>query len=99
MTLQYAIPRCPICGADIAGEVDLVPGRSEVERNADGTYQYTGETDMFWDGQENEIEVARGFQAPPKVFGLHRWPKRGSAVLVECHEVHQWVTTVIRRAN
>lgn len=81
--MRYRLPNCPTCGRDVDGEADYVPGRALVTRLTDGSYEYDGETDMFWDGQMNELEIER----------LHGFTKSPATnVRVECRAAHTWET-------
>lgn len=42
---------CPECEADIAGTHESIPGFARMFRQANGSYEYTGSTDVHWDGQ------------------------------------------------
>jgi hypothetical protein len=48
--------KCPECGEEIIGSVDLVPGCALMNVEPDGTFEWAGETEMFWDGQYNHCE-------------------------------------------
>jgi hypothetical protein len=58
--MKYAIPNCPECGELLRGESDLTPGCALVTRFEDGSFDYAGETDVFWDGQINRRDISDG---------------------------------------
>lgn len=58
--MRYAIPHCPECGKVVAGERDYTPGLALVMQLEDGSFEYEGETDMYWDGQVNERDFPDG---------------------------------------
>lgn len=43
--------RCPDCGDPPRGTVDLIPGVALFGGEEDGEYDYSGTTDVCWDGQ------------------------------------------------
>lgn len=45
--------KCPECGEEIKGSVDLVPGCALMNVDPDGTFEWAGETEMDWDNQHN----------------------------------------------
>ena len=47
---------CPHCCANIAGTADIVPALAYVNRSEDGTYEWAGESKVFWDGQESVMD-------------------------------------------
>lgn len=77
--MKFGTMKCPECGEQAAGTLETVTGRAEFdEPDEDGNVEYSGETQIFWDGQmtvtkiENEIEYAT----------------------LLCHEGHEWKSTV-----
>lgn len=51
--MKLAIPKCPKCGELAHGTVENIPGVAEFsEVDDDGVTDHCGETDVFWDGQE-----------------------------------------------
>lgn len=53
--MKFSIPTCPSCGAAAAGTSDLVPGVALLTIDADGNAEYSGETQMDWNGQRPKI--------------------------------------------
>lgn len=54
----YKTPKCPECGEIAAGEVDLIPAVSRIERDDDsGEFFYIGDTDVNWDDQRNILRL------------------------------------------
>ncbi len=49
---MLATLRCPRCGQQARGTVETVPGIARLSFAADGTAEYDGETELYWDGQE-----------------------------------------------
>lgn len=82
--MKYAIPKCPECGEVLQGECDYTPGCAEVEEVEPGVFEYTGSTDMFWDGQVNERDLER----------VIKGEKQDTLSRVQCHNGHQWDTEV-----
>lgn len=90
--MKYAIPKCPECGETLQGECDFTPGVAEVSEVEDepGTFEYTGSTEMFWDGQQNEHDVETFILAEAK----GEKPVMDKLVKVQCPEAHIWLTEV-----
>jgi hypothetical protein len=44
---------CPECGDLALGSTDLVPGAAYIDFQPDGSFDWAGETEVFWDGQYN----------------------------------------------
>jgi len=42
---------CPECGEQLRGTIEIVHGVALIGINADGTAEYEGDTDMWWDEQ------------------------------------------------
>jgi len=42
---------CPTCGGRARGTMETLPGLAEFDVNDDGSYEYGGYTEVFWDGQ------------------------------------------------
>jgi hypothetical protein len=49
--MRFTPDVCPDCGEPIYGTCDMIPGAALLTANDDGTFDYSGETDVFWDGQ------------------------------------------------
>ena len=68
-------PQCPECSGAAVGRVDVVYGIAEItEIRADGTVDWTGDTEINWDSQRPAHKVPRlecmdcGHQAPASKF-------------------------------
>ena len=68
-------PQCPACNSTSTGRVDVVYGLAEItEIRADGTVDWTGDTEVNWDTQRPAHKVPRlecmdcGHQAPASKF-------------------------------
>ena len=52
MGMRFDPPKCPECGEDPLGTLEDLTGRAEFSRQEDdGAYEYSGSTEVFWDGQ------------------------------------------------
>jgi hypothetical protein len=88
--VRYQTPKCPECGEILQGECDMTPGCAEVEELPDGTFDYTGNTEMFWDGQVNEHDL----EVTTLAFAKGETPVLDKLVRVQCHNAHMWLTEV-----
>lgn len=68
-------PQCPECNSTACGRVDIVYGLAAItEIRADGTVDWTGDTEINWDSQRPAHKVPRlecmdcGHQAPASKF-------------------------------
>jgi hypothetical protein len=50
--LKIEIPYCPDCNSSARGTVETVPACAEFELGSDGTADYSGNTEAFWEEQE-----------------------------------------------
>lgn len=50
--MRWAIEKCPTCGKEVSGTLETVQGQALVTKQDDGSFEYSGQTEMFWDGQE-----------------------------------------------
>lgn len=91
--MKYGTPKCPECGQTLAGECDLIPGRAEVFEREDGTFEYTGNTEVFWDGQANETNEEAHVLTKYKIDARDAMGPVHDLVRVECSKAHQWDTT------
>jgi hypothetical protein len=85
--VRIAIDKCPACGEQVEGTVEVVSGVATIFQNEDGSYTYSGSSDMDWDtsttitpaGVGNEWgipinEPPGGDRVPMLVScGLHEW--------------------------
>ena len=57
--MRFKKPHCPECGELLRGTVEVLHGCAEIEPNNPGDvsdpaaleFQYSGQTDVWWDGQ------------------------------------------------
>ena len=69
--MKLSIPLCPTCGKHAAGTVDIIPGIAVfTEPDGDGEVQYSGDTDIDWNGQEPRKGPN---QLPLVTCGEHEW--------------------------
>lgn len=55
-----AVCGCPKCGLNRGlGELDLIPGVAYGHFDNDGSWQFDGETKVFWNDQRHEHDPAR----------------------------------------
>lgn len=54
--MRLLTPTCPECGEPAQWTVDCIPGGALIDLDEDGTFEYAGETKMFWDGQTTETD-------------------------------------------
>lgn len=54
--MKFEIPRCPTCGLLAEGTLDCVPGVAQMEFDAVGNAEYSGQTIMWWDDQYTETD-------------------------------------------
>lgn len=52
--MKFEQDHCPECGEELRGTCDTIPGCAVMSRQENGSYEYVGETDVFWDGQMSE---------------------------------------------
>jgi hypothetical protein len=50
--MKFSIPKCPTCGELTCGTLEMIPGIALLDINDDGTAEYAGETEPWWDDQE-----------------------------------------------
>jgi len=46
--------QCPECGARINGTLDWIPAVALLAETTPGSFAYTGESDIIWDGQHTQ---------------------------------------------
>jgi hypothetical protein len=63
---------CPTCGESVYGTVDLVPAVAYVHDNGDGTFDYDGESKMYWDGQHTD--TTHDGRPLVQCHNGHEWP-------------------------
>ena len=54
--MKFQQPQCPECGQDPTGTVENIPGLAQLTRNEDGSFDYTGDTEMWWDEGETRTD-------------------------------------------
>jgi len=50
--MKWDIEKCPTCGEEVSGTLETVHGQALVTKQDDGSFEYSGQTRVFWDGQE-----------------------------------------------
>lgn len=76
--MKFDKPNCPECGEIAIGTVDMVPARSRIFQTADGSFEYEGDTELFW---ETQYSVGQDGFLPSK---------DGEPLMLECEEGHEW---------
>jgi hypothetical protein len=59
--MKFEIPKCPECGEYADGIIEIVEGRATLERSSDNdvdSFDYAGDTDMWWDEQKPVPQTA-----------------------------------------
>lgn len=51
--MKFIPARCPECDATPTGTVEEVKGQALLMSNGSGGYEYTSETEMWWDSQKS----------------------------------------------
>jgi len=54
--MRYEPGTCPICGKPARGTVETLSGIAEFSRRGDGEVEYSGYTDICWDGQRTVVD-------------------------------------------
>ena len=57
--MKLTHPKCPECGELAQGAVEVVAGLAQMIVNDDGTWDYEGYTDVWWDEQKGVYEADR----------------------------------------
>jgi hypothetical protein len=63
--------KCPECGEPAEGTLETVTGKALLLKNDDGTYDYAGETKIWWDEQRT-VRDAEG-RATAICSAGHEW--------------------------
>jgi hypothetical protein len=69
MRIQPA--NCPVCGEIAHGTLDTIPGVALLMPNEDSSFDWAGETEVFWDGQTTDLD-AEG-RATVRCSNGHSW--------------------------
>ena len=71
MSMKITPDTCPECGGAVHATADFVPGNALLTQLDDGSFDYSGETKMCWDGQYTAEEAGK-----PLVLceNGHQWP-------------------------
>ena len=51
--MKFKISNCPECGEPPKGIVEELQGLAFLLEQDDGSFEYAGQTDMWWDSQES----------------------------------------------
>ncbi len=54
--MRFAPLPCPECGAMARGTLETIPGLAEFAPAADGSIEYTGYTNVWWDEQRTVVD-------------------------------------------
>jgi len=49
--MEFNPCKCPDCGEVAVGTIEVLHGRADLIQLDDGSFEYGGETEVFWDGQ------------------------------------------------
>ncbi len=84
-------PRCPECGEPAEGSVDTVPGVALfTEAREDGHVEYSGTTEVCWDGQTSDWRTEHGMLV--QCAAAHEWYTR--VVDVVSTSTGKWIVTL-----
>jgi len=50
--MRFDPPQCPQCGQLAKGTLESIPGLARLLLDEDGSAEYAGSTDVYWDDQE-----------------------------------------------
>lgn len=73
--MKWDPQRCPECGKEPEGTVDVVHGLALIAPDGEGGYQYAGETKIDWDTQRTVTDSDDPQDAPRELLscGEHEW--------------------------
>lgn len=54
--MNIAIPKCPTCDQLAEGTIETVTGCARLDINPDGSAEYGGYTDVYWDSQKTVLD-------------------------------------------
>jgi hypothetical protein len=54
--MTFGIPQCPECGKDPDGTIDTIQACAGVFKNDDGSFDYEGYTNIYWDSQFTDTD-------------------------------------------
>jgi len=54
--MKFATPRCPTCQQLAAGTLESISGRADLNVEEDGSADYSGHTEVFWDEQKTVMD-------------------------------------------
>jgi len=92
--MQLTIPNCPKCMELADRMIDFIPGDAELSAFEEGDevyFEFAGETEVNWDGQENALDVVQ------RLMGTVE--NMADFALVGCCAGHQWITGVKREQD
>ena len=81
--------KCPVCGQLASGTEETVPGSAQIDADADGNAEYSGETKMWWDGQETVCDD--GFHVRLTCHNGHDW----EAIRTDAEAVHRHIQETV----
>lgn len=72
MSMLFKAPLCPTCGKTADGTLDVIYGIALAHRNEDGSFDYSGETEVDWDSQKC-VESDNPNTVTLQCSAGHRW--------------------------
>lgn len=73
--MQFEPSNCPECNEEPAGTLEDLTACAEFEKQPDGSYEYSGYTEVYWDSQMTRTVHSK---------------QEGSKVVLLCDNGHDW---------
>jgi hypothetical protein len=70
--MHFNPDKCPECGCDPMSTDELIPGDAYMDRQPDGSFEYTGSTEVCWDAQQSVTDAEGKVTLKCKECGI-RW--------------------------
>jgi len=79
--VRFVIEKCPECGENPSGIVQVIPCMASITRQGDGSFDFAGESDVWWDDQRTDIYEEMGQAEGEGTVSLgcknsHRWDSK-----------------------